>query len=75
MIADEIKELMQAQPFRPIRIVLDDKHSYVVAHTDYLMISPDRMTVHFYDERGQVKIVNAQQIKVVQPVNRRRSKA
>jgi hypothetical protein len=75
VIADEIKELMQAQPFRPIRIVMGDKHSYVVAHTDYLMISPDRLTVHFYDERGQVKIVNAQQIRLVEPLNRRSPKA
>ena len=75
MITDEIKELMQAQPFRPIRIVLGDKQSYVVAHTDYLMVSPDRQTVHFYDQRGQVKIVNSQQIRLVEPVKRRSSKA
>jgi hypothetical protein len=75
VIADEIKELMHAEPFRAIRIVLDDKLSYVVSHTDYLMISPDRMTVYFFDEKGRVKIVNTQQIKVVEPVTRRSSKS
>jgi hypothetical protein len=75
MIADEIKELMQAQPFRPIRIVLGDKQSYVVSHMDNLMISPDRLTVHFYDDRRQVKIVNAQQIRLVEPVIRKQSKS
>jgi hypothetical protein len=75
MIADEIKDLLHAEPFRPIRIVLSDKQSYIVSHTDYLMVSPDRMTVHFYDEKGRMKIVNSQQIKLVEPVSRRASKS
>jgi hypothetical protein len=66
MITDEIKELMQAEPFRPVRIVLGNEMSFVVAHTDYLMISPDRQTVVLYDEGGRFKILNAQQIKLVE---------
>jgi hypothetical protein len=68
MISDEIKELMQADPFRPVRIVLGNQQSFVVAHTDYLMLSPDRQTVVLYDEGGHFKILNAQQIKLVEPV-------
>ena len=75
MIADEIKELMQAEPFRPVRIVLGNQQSFVVAHTDYLMISPDRQTVVLYDKQGHFKIINALQIRVVQPVKRSPSKA
>jgi hypothetical protein len=45
MITDEIKELMQADPFQPVRIILGNQQSFVVAHTDYLMVSPDRQTV------------------------------
>jgi hypothetical protein len=45
MIADELKELIHAEPFRSVRIVLGNEQSFVVAHTDYLMISPDRQTV------------------------------
>jgi len=75
MITDEIKELMQAEPFRPIRIVLGNQQSLVVAHTDYLMVSPDRQTVVLYDERGHFKIVNSQQIRLVEPVKRRSPKA
>ena len=71
MITDEIKELMQAEPFRAIRITLGNDQSFVVAHTDYLMISPDRQTVHFYDERGRFKIINSQQIRVVEPIKRK----
>ena len=74
MITDDIKDLMQAQPFRPIRIVLDDKRAFVVAHTDYLIISPDRSTVHFYDETGHLKIINSQQIKLVEAVKGRSPK-
>ncbi len=68
MIADEIKDLMQAQPFRRIRIVLSDKQSFVVAHTDYLMISPGRKTVVLYDETGHFRVINVPQIRLVEPV-------
>lgn len=60
---------MQAQPFKPIRIVLGDHQSFTVAHTDYLMVSPDRQTVLLYDEGNHLKIINAQQIRLVEPVN------
>jgi hypothetical protein len=75
MITDEIKDLMQADPFRPVRIVLGNQQSFVVAHTDYLMVSPDRQTVVLYDEGGHFKILNAQQIKLVEPAERHSSEA
>jgi hypothetical protein len=71
MIADEIKGLMHASPFRPVRIVLGNEQSFVVAHTDYLMVSPDRQTVVLYDEAGNFRILNAQQIKIVEPAESR----
>lgn len=70
MITDEIKELMHADPFRPVRFVLGNQQSFVVAHTNYLMVSPDRQTVVFYDKQGHFKIINAQQIRLVEPVKR-----
>ncbi|MBI5774565.1 MAG: hypothetical protein HZA89_12580 [Verrucomicrobia bacterium] len=75
MITDEIRELMHAEPFRPIRIVLGNQQSFVVAHTDYLMVSPDRQTVVLYDKQGQFKIINAPQIKLVEPVKGSAAKA
>jgi hypothetical protein len=75
MIADEFKELMQAEPFKPVRIVLGTQQSFVVAHTDYLMVSPDRQTVVLYDAGGHFKILNAHQIKFVEPAKGRSSKA
>lgn len=68
MITDEIKELLHADPFRPIRIVLTDRQSFTVVRTDYLMVSPDRETVLLYDEANRFKIINAQQIKLVEPI-------
>ena len=69
MITDEIKELMHAKPFQPVRIVLGNQQFFIVAHTDYLMISPDRQTVVLYDQQGQFKIINSQQIRLVEPQN------
>ena len=75
MISDEIKELLRAEPFKPVRIVLTDRQSFTVAHTDYLMVSPDRQTVVLYDEQGRFKIINAQQIKLVEPIDPSRTKS
>jgi len=75
MISDEIRELMHTEPFRPVRIVLGNQQSFVVAHTDYLMVSPDKQTVVLYDKRGRFRIINVQQIRVVEPVKRPSSKA
>ena len=75
MIADEIREWMHAEPFRPVRIVLGNQQSFIVAHTDYLMVSPDKQTVVLYDKRGRFKIIDAQQIRLVEPVKRASSKA
>jgi len=74
MIADEVEEIMQADPFKPVRIVLGNRQSFVVAHTDYLKVSPDRRTVVLCDEGGHFKILNAQQIKFVEPAKGRSSK-
>jgi hypothetical protein len=75
MNADEIKELMNAEPFRPVRIVLGDQQAFVVSHTDYLMVSPDKQTVLLYDKQGRFKIINTHQIRLVEPVKRSSSKA
>ena len=74
MVVDEIRELMHAEPFRPVRIVLGNQQSFFVPHTEYLMISPDRQTVPLYDRQGRFKIINAQQIRLVEPVRRSPSK-
>jgi hypothetical protein len=69
MIADEIKDLRHAEPFRPIRIVLGNQQAYVVTHTDYLSVSPDRQSMVLWDEQGHFRVVNVQQIRLVEPVN------
>ena len=60
MITDEIKELLRADPFKPIRIVLTDLQSFTVAHTDYLMVSPDRQTILLYDEKRRTVVLTRQ---------------
>jgi hypothetical protein len=68
MIVDDIRELMNAQPFLPVRITLGNQQSFIIKHTDYLMISPDRQTVALYDENGRFRFLNAPQIRVVEQV-------
>jgi len=59
---------MHADPFKPVRIVLGDNQSYTVRHTDYLAVSPTKDTVALYDEDGHFRVLNAQQIRLVEPV-------
>jgi hypothetical protein len=66
---------MRADPFKPLRIVLDDKRSYVVSHIDYLAVSPNRQSLVLYDEKGHFRVLNAQQIKLVEPVKGRQKAA
>ena len=74
MITEELRDLLHAEPFKPVRIVLGDKQAFTVTHTNYLAVSPDRQSVVLYDERGRMRIINAQQIKLVEPVRRSRSR-
>lgn len=67
MITDEIEGMFRDHPSRPIRLVLGDQQEVVVAHTDYLMISPDRQTLVLYDAQARFRIVNAAQIRMVEP--------
>ncbi len=59
---------MHAEPFLPIRIVLDSERAFIVAHIDYIAISPDRQSLVLYDEQGHARFINAQQIRLVEPV-------
>jgi hypothetical protein len=68
MIAKDIKDLMHTEPFRPIRIVLDTQRTFVVNHVDYIAVSPDGQSLAFWDDQGHARFLNAQQIKLVEPV-------
>lgn len=70
MIAKDIKDLMHADPFRPTRIVLDSQRTFVVTHTDYIALSQDGQSLVCYDDQGHARFLNAQQIKVVEPVQK-----
>jgi hypothetical protein len=75
MITNEIRDFLRADPFKPLRIVIDDKRSYIVSHIDYVAVSPDGQSIVLYDEKGHFRILNAQQIKLVEPVKARTSRA
>jgi hypothetical protein len=68
MITDDLRTLMHADPFLPIRVVVDSERTYLVTHVDYIAVSPDRQSLVLYDENGHARFLNAQQIRVVEQV-------
>ncbi len=46
MIADEIRELQHASPFKPYTIQTSDGKALYVHHPDYLFITPGNHTVY-----------------------------
>jgi hypothetical protein len=47
MIIDEILDFYETRPFLPIEIRQSDGRSYVIEHPEWMLIPPDRATLHF----------------------------
>ncbi len=46
MEAEEIRNLLIAQPFKPFEVHLSDNRSFVIEHPDFLMFTKDRSTIY-----------------------------
>ena len=46
MKADDIFELVHAQPFAPFEVHLVDGRSFVIEHPDFIMRTRDNLTLH-----------------------------
>jgi hypothetical protein len=50
MVADDIREAMRTQPFRPFSLRLADGRELFVRHPDFVSVSPNGYTVVVWSE-------------------------
>ncbi|MCI0702465.1 MAG: hypothetical protein L0241_15385 [Planctomycetia bacterium] len=55
---EQIRELLQAKPFRPFTIHLPEGRAVPVTHHDFALVSPDGRTLVAYDQDGTMNIVD-----------------
>ncbi len=62
-VTEELRRLMHAAPFFPIRIKTTDGDTFTVEHPDYLMISPrGDMALFYHREEPGHQVLNLRQI-------------
>lgn len=59
MIAEQIRQVRNAQPFIPFNIVLVDGRRFRVMHRDYISVAPVGNVVVYYNSNGIANILNA----------------
>ena len=77
MKAEEIFELVHAQPFVPFEVHLVDGRSFVIEHPDFIMRTQDNMTLHLSaDERSHridtKLVISVTEASLRRPTRRRR---
>ena len=62
MIAEEIRALLHAQPFRPFTVHLSDGKEVTVHHHDYGWLLPSGYQLIYENPEGKVHLMNVAQI-------------
>lgn len=65
MIASELRDLMNAQPFRPFTVHLTDGKEVNIHHHDYAWMLPSGFQLIYESPTGKVHIMNVPQISQV----------
>lgn len=59
MTTEDVKRLLQANPFEPFEIRLVDGRVLIVRHPDFVLFPPKSFrTMHVFDQNGHETIVN-----------------
>jgi len=66
MNVKEIRELYEAAPFQPFKIVLPNGTAVAIDHPDFMAFSRDYRTLHFYPLKGGTWHID---IKLITQVN------
>ena len=67
MNPNELKQLLQASPFRPIKICTGSNKTYSIPHPEFAALSPDGETlIVFLSGRGGHDVVDVPQIERVE---------
>ena len=68
MTAISLRNLLNAQPFKPFDVKTTDGDTFRLIHPDFAMISPLESEVIFYDKDGHFRVVDMDHIVSLEPV-------
>lgn len=68
MTLTALRNLLNAQPFRPFDVKTTDGDTFRLNHPDFAMISPDETEVIFYDKDHHFRMVDMDHIVSLEPV-------
>jgi hypothetical protein len=66
-MTDEVRKLMNAEPFRPFFVKTSDGKQYRVKHPDYVAISPKGGRLSLFDDEETTTTISALHIVAVEP--------
>ena len=67
-MTDEVRRLMNAEPFKPFLVKTSDGRQYRVKHPDYLAISPKGGRITVYADEETSTTLSALHIVAVEPI-------
>jgi hypothetical protein len=67
MTANEFRDMLRAQPFRPFLVKTTDGDTHRVEHPDYALVSPSKTEVVIYDRDGHFRHVAMNHIVSLEP--------
>lgn len=68
MTVTALRELLNAQPFRPFDVKTTDGDTFRLNLPDFAMVSPDETEVTFYDKDHHLRMVDMNHIVSLEPV-------
>ena len=74
MIVDEIEDLRDARPFQPFEVRMADGASYVIENPNWMLITPNRLTLHFVTRQGRSRFLAMNHITSVAPIETRKGR-
>jgi len=70
-MTDEVRRLMDAEPFKPFMVKASDGKQYRVKHPDYVAISPKGGRISLYDDEETTTTLSALHIVSVETLKAR----
>jgi hypothetical protein len=58
MTAEQIKKAQEQRPFRPYRLHLSDRRSFLVEHAEFLWLVPGGRNIALADTSGAIEVID-----------------
>ena len=68
MLVHEIDELLEARPFQPFTVRMEDGNAYPVPARDFISLSPNGRTLIVFGEAGKIKLLDSMLVTEIERV-------